>query len=77
MAVDRLGMSPSRYLGLPWRPWGDTDDWLTQAYERYRVLLCSCGSGQFRADCLDENLAAAMKDPNWRAVRFTGREERV
>jgi len=27
--------------------------------------------------CLDENLAAAMKEPNWRPVRFTGREERV
>lgn len=50
-------LSPSRYLGLPWKRWGETDFWLTQGYADYLERLCPCGCGQFSADCTDPDTA--------------------
>lgn len=59
-------MPPSRYLGLPWKPWGETDFWLTQGWAAFLELLCPCGSGQFREDCTNEELAG-----RWQVVTET------
>lgn len=44
---------PSRYLQLPWPEWGETDYWLTQAYDAYKESLCACGCGYPRDICAD------------------------
>jgi hypothetical protein len=50
-------LPPTRYLGLPWPEWGETDFQLTQAFDCYRQNLCPCGCGQWRSDCLDLSTA--------------------
>ena len=40
-------MPPSRYLGLPWREWGDTDVALVSALDTLEALQCPCGCGQY------------------------------
>jgi len=44
-------MSPTEYLGLPWKRFGEVDFLLTQGYHAYKKGLCSCGCGQWRAEC--------------------------
>lgn len=48
---------PSRYLQLPWPEWGETDYWLTQAYDWWRTNQCPCGCGYLRDECGDSELA--------------------
>lgn len=40
-------------MGLPYKPWGETDFWLTQGLANYQDRVCHCGSGLFYADCVD------------------------
>ena len=46
-------MPPSRYLGLPWKPWGETDFWLTQGLDSLDEQFCHCGSGLLYVDCVN------------------------
>lgn len=46
-------MAPSRYLGLPWKPWGEVDFWLTQGLDWLDEQVCYCGSGLWHEDCVD------------------------
>lgn len=54
-------MSPSKYLGLPWRPWGETDFWLTQGLDELDARICECGCGLFREDCTDPDKEHRMQ----------------
>lgn len=44
-------------MQLPWKPWGETDFWLTQGFAEYRSRICPCGCGQWYADCTNPDLA--------------------
>ncbi len=44
---------PSRYLGLPYPEWGETDQMLTLAFERCEQDRCPCGCGQWRDEAHD------------------------
>lgn len=57
---------PSRYLQLPWPEWGETDFWLTQAYDAYVQSRCVCGCGHSRDDCTDPE-----KSGRWQVVTET------
>ena len=46
-------MPPSRYLGLSWPEWGETDFLLTQAQRLHDQMVCSCGCGQWRPVAYD------------------------
>lgn len=46
-------MPPSRYLGLPWPEWGETDQFLTRALDALTASVCPCGCGHWRSDTLD------------------------
>ena len=37
---------PTRYLQLPWAPWGEVDYTLTMALAAHERSLCPCGCGQ-------------------------------
>ena len=50
-------MAPSRYLGLPWREWGETDAALTSALHTLDAMACPCGCGQDMDQAHDERLA--------------------
>lgn len=45
-------MPPTRYLGLPWPEWGETDVLLTSALDAYDRLVCAC-CNQFRDQAHD------------------------
>lgn len=50
---------PSKYLGLPWAEWGETDYLLTQAFDLHERLTCrECGgwSPQCRGDHPDRQV---------------------
>ena len=46
---------PTRYLQLPWREFGEVDFLLTEGFRQYKRLICSCGCGQWRAECQDSS----------------------
>ena len=50
-------MAPTRYLGLPWREWGETDAALTSALHTLDAMACRCGCGQYVDEAHDEALA--------------------
>lgn len=48
-------MPPSRFLGLPWSEWGETDRLLVEAAGICRDDLCPCGCGQWVDEAHDES----------------------
>ena len=58
-------MPPSRYLGLPWPEWGETDFLLTQALRRAVELdaedACPKGCGLPRSVCADPDHAGMFE----------------
>ncbi len=47
-------MPPTRFIGLPWVEWGETDRLLVQATAIARDAECGCGCGQWVDECTDE-----------------------
>ena len=43
-------MPPSRYLGLPWPDWCETDILLDRAVTAHDERLCSCGCGHWASE---------------------------
>lgn len=72
-------MPPSKYLGLPWKPWGEVDFWLTQGLDNLDARICHCGSGLWREDCTDpaneENLHVVTEVHYGQAVLERWRKE--
>ena len=47
----RYSVPPTQQLQLPWKAWGEVDQVLTEALELYETRICSCGCGQWAAEC--------------------------
>lgn len=50
-------MPPTKYLGLPWPEWGETDVLLTTALDLHESSTCQCGCNQPRDLAHDPDLA--------------------
>lgn len=48
-------MAPSKFLGLGFKPWGETDFLLTMALEEHEASLCAGGCGQYSDEAHDDD----------------------
>lgn len=48
-------MPPSKYLGLGWAAWDETDVLLTSALDTLEALVCPCGCRQYKDQAWDES----------------------
>lgn len=50
-----MRIPPSRHLQLPWPEHTEVDFLLLEGFRQHQRLVCSCGCGQWRADCQDQS----------------------